>query len=57
MAQPSLRGYWSQLAEDLIFLLKSELLPKILVLKAQLPADEAGRWNHKGSELIGGLIH
>lgn len=57
MAEPSLRGYWSGLAEDLGFLLKSGLLPKILVLRSQLPAEEPGRWNHKGSELIGGLIH
>ena len=49
--------YWSGLAEDLGFLLKSGMLPNILVLKSQVPAEEPGRWNHKGSELISGLIH
>lgn len=43
MAEPSLGGYWSRLAEELTFLLKSEMLPKILLLEAWLPADEPGR--------------
>lgn len=34
MAEPRLEWYWSRLAEELSFLLKSEMLPKILVLEA-----------------------
>lgn len=43
MVEPSLGGYWSRLAKELSFLLKSEMLPKFLVLEAQLPAEEPGR--------------
>lgn len=57
MAERSLGGYQSRLTEDLSSLCTSGMSLEILVLKAQLLAGDPGRWNHKGSELIHGLIH